>query len=188
MSPAPNNGCPCSPAIIISSSESPVVDWTIYDDQERLAKCKNIIDSIQNNDLDKETIFTGIADDEHAYIIQFIDEDDNTQGKFVYHPDSEKFIVTFPSQAHKQPITQLNFAFQTAITSIGHDNVLVQVRAHANSHFSGDSIHADPDIHIICTPFVDIGIPNKSTSLWILENCLSQTESAGREKIQSHHC
>lgn len=92
--------------------------------------------------------------------------------------------MTLPSQAHEQPITQINFAFQTAITSIGHDNALVQVHAHANSRFSGDSIHADPDIHIICTPFVDIGVPNKSISLWILENCLSQTESAGRDKIR----
>ncbi|KAG2038236.1 hypothetical protein BDR03DRAFT_981649 [Suillus americanus] len=82
--PAPENGHLPSPETVISAPKSPPANQTIYDDEERLAKCKNLIEIIQGDDREEETVFTGITDDEHAYIMQFIDEDDETQGRWTW--------------------------------------------------------------------------------------------------------
>jgi hypothetical protein len=78
------------------------------------------------------------------------------------------------------------FGLQSAIRTIGHDSVMTQVQVHGNTRFSGNTITADPDIHIRIASLVESPPFATPTSLWVTECAFSQTEQQVMTKLSSY--
>lgn len=117
--------------------------------------------------------------DLYTYFILF-------RSRFTFLPDLKDFILTLPSDVHEATLSPMMFGLQSAIRTIGHDSVMTQVQVHGNTRFSGNTITADPDIHIRIASLVESPPFATPTSLWVTECAFSQTDQQVMTKLSSY--
>jgi hypothetical protein len=100
--------------------------------------------------------------------------------------DLKDFILTLPSDVHEATLSPMMFGLQSGIRTIGHDSVMTQVQVHGNTGFSGNTITADPDIHIRIASLVESPPFTMPASLWVTECMFSQTDQQVMTKLSSY--